>query len=93
MAGKLDSDVAMGALLTKFELCVQACTMLTNAVNGGWIQADAADDLHRQITSLSVKPTYLKSIIEFVEQAMAEDVSVETDEETQNIPVIEGELS
>jgi hypothetical protein len=93
MAGKLDSDVAMGALLTKFELCVQACTILTNAVNGGWIQADAADALHRQITSLSVKPTHLKSIIDLVEQSMAQDVEVDESDEQNEIKTLEGEVT
>lgn len=62
--GKLDDDRAAEALLTKFTLCIQACTMLVNANEAGWIGNDEADDLHRQITDIKVKPSELKKHIE-----------------------------
>lgn len=64
--GKLDDDRAAEALLTKFTLCIQACTLLVNANEAGWIANDEADDLHRQITDIKVKPSELKRHIEHI---------------------------
>jgi hypothetical protein len=62
--GRLADDRAAAALLTKFELCIQACTMLVNANEAGLITNDEADDLHRQIIDINVKPSELKKHIE-----------------------------
>lgn len=69
--GKLDDDKAASALLTKFRLCVVACTDLVNAHNAGYYTEEEADNLHRQITDIKIKPSALKDIIETIQQTVA----------------------
>lgn len=68
--GKLDDDRAAAALLTKFELCIKACTMLVNANEAGFIPNAEADDLHRQITDIKIKPSELQKLVRHLEQIL-----------------------
>lgn len=70
MQGKLDDDRAASALLTKFELCIKACTMLVNANEAGLIPNAEADDLHRQITDIKIKPSELQKLVRHLEEIL-----------------------
>lgn len=96
--GKLEDDAYAGAMLQLYRMCVQACRMLTNGVEHGWIEPDAADDIHRGVISLKATRKSINEVIKMLAELEAEAGKVVETEETEidtqeTTKALEGEVT